>query len=71
MEDYRMSETKAVKLVDRFEVCDVCGYEGGFHIILERMDPEGVNNVRFRLKCPSCAQVFDLDLFCTTIDSPN
>jgi hypothetical protein len=58
-----MSDPKKVNLENKLEVCDVCGYTGGFHVILERTPECGPDEVRVRLKCPSCAQVFDLKLF--------
>jgi hypothetical protein len=60
-----MSEIKEVTLENKFEVCDACGYTGGFHVIFERTSECEANEVRVRLKCPSCAQVFDLNLYMT------
>jgi transcription elongation factor Elf1 len=54
-----MAETKKVDLKDRFETCPDCGYENGFHMILIK-DPHA-----FQLECPSCAQIYDLNLYCT------
>jgi len=61
-----MNDPKQVTFKDRFEVCNVCGYTGGFHVIFERTPDCGPNEVRVRLKCPGCAQVFELNL-CMTI----
>jgi len=58
-----MKAEKKVVLEDRFEVCDACGYEGGFHVIFERTPGAAPNQVHVRLKCPNCAQVFDLNVY--------
>jgi hypothetical protein len=54
-------------LVDVMEVCDVCGYDGGFHMLLERIKDGPPNDVHVRLKCPSCHQVYDVALMVSTI----
>jgi hypothetical protein len=48
-----------------FEHCEVCDYKGSFHVLLERVAARGANNVKLRLKCPNCAQVYDVGLFAT------
>ena len=48
-----------------FEHCETCDYKGGFHVLLERVPSRSVNNVKLRLKCPNCAQVYDVGLYAT------
>jgi hypothetical protein len=60
-----MSKVKKVELKERFETCPECGYENGFHIILINASKPSASQVKFQLKCPSCAQTYDLNLYCT------
>ena len=39
------------------EVCPSCQYDGGFHVLLRRI--EGDKNLKLYLKCPGCKSVFD------------
>ena len=48
-----------------FEHCEACEYKGGFHVLLERVASKGAHNVKLRLKCPNCAQVYDVGLYAT------
>ena len=48
-----------------FEHCDACEYKGSFHVLLERVSSKSANNVKLRLKCPNCAQVYDVGLYAT------
>jgi len=59
-----MQKVKKITIKQRFEECPACGYENGFHIILinDSKTPSSVMN--FQLKCPSCAQIYDLKLSC-------
>ena len=62
--DKQMSDEKKMALdaEKKFEVCPDCGYEGGFHILLEKVTTSGSENVKIRLKCPSCSKVYDFNL---------
>lgn len=40
--------------------CASCGYEGGFHVVL---DPAVGERVKVRLKCPNCYKMYDRDLY--------
>ncbi len=55
-------EVKQLPLGGELSVCAACDYDGGFHIILKRVTTTRGGCVRMLLKCPSCAQVYDLDL---------
>jgi len=54
-------EVKKVKLEDEFKNCPTCGYRDGFHSMYKRMN----NNIRVFSICPSCHDVFDLNLSLT------
>jgi len=44
---------------DSFEKCVECGYEGGFHCLLQRIDEdEQERNMELYLKCPNCATTY-------------
>ena len=60
-----MSVVKKIKMKDRFEICPGCGYENGFHIILVDESKTGRSSMKIQLKCPSCARIYDLDIYCT------
>jgi uncharacterized protein with PIN domain len=53
------------KVATSFEKCEVCEYTGSFHVLLERVSAKRANNVKLRLKCPNCRQVYDVGLFAT------
>jgi hypothetical protein len=53
------------KVKTSFEHCEACEYKGSFHVLLERVSSRGTNNVKLRLKCPNCAQVYDVGLYAT------
>ena len=57
------SEEKRIDVTSVFEVCETCGYTGGFHLLVERLNSEG--KVKLRLKCPNCGQVYDVGLAAT------
>jgi hypothetical protein len=59
-----MQKVKKIKIKDRFEVCPACGYENGFHIILINDSKARSSVMNFQLKCPNCAQTYDLKLSC-------
>ncbi len=61
----RMTESKKVDFKERFETCPDCGYENGFHMILIKDPHARLSEMKFQLKCPSCAQIYDLNLYCT------
>ena len=60
-----MSTVEKREIKERFEICPACGYENGFHMILVNDSPAQPSEMKFQLKCPSCAQVYDLNLYCT------
>jgi len=60
-----MTTVKKVEIKERFEVCPECGYENGFHMILLNDYQARRSAMKFQLKCPSCAQIYDLNLYCT------
>jgi hypothetical protein len=60
-----MNTVKKIKIKDRFEVCPGYGYENGFHIIMINESKARSSAMKFQLKCPSCAQTYDLNLYCT------
>ncbi len=45
-----------------FEHCSECEYKGSFHVLLQRVSGQGPCNVKLRLKCPNCEQVYDVGL---------
>lgn len=59
-----MSKVKKVNFEERFEVCPECGYKDGFHIILIKESTAHSSEMKFQLKCPNCAQIYDLNLYC-------
>jgi hypothetical protein len=61
-----MTETKKVDFKEQFETCPDCGYENGFHMILIKDPHARPSEMKFQLKCPSCAQIYDLSLYCIT-----
>ena len=61
-----MSTVKQVGFEERFETCPECGYENGFHMILIKDPHAHSSEMKFQLKCPSCSQIYDQNLFCIT-----
>ena len=61
-----MSQVKKATFEERFETCPACGYKDGFHIILFKESTASSSEMKFQLKCPSCAQIYDLNLYCST-----
>ena len=45
-----------VKVEDEFKICPLCGYEDGFHSMLQSEGEE----MKWLFICPSCHQVFDI-----------
>ena len=60
-----MSKEKKVSFEERFDACPACGYKDGFHIILVKEPTAPSSEMKFQLKCPSCAQIYDLNLYCS------
>jgi hypothetical protein len=60
-----VAEVKKVGFKERFETCPDCGYENGFHMILIEDPHARSSEIKFQLKCPSCAQIYDLNLYCS------
>ncbi len=58
-------KVKKKAVVGTFEHCESCDYKGSFHVFIERIGAKNVNNAKIRLKCPSCEQVYDANLYCT------
>jgi hypothetical protein len=58
-------KVKKKDIAGKFEHCESCDYTGSFHVFIERIATKGANNAKVRLKCPSCEQVYDVNLFCT------
>ena len=55
------------RLIDRYEVCESCGYDKGFHILVAKLaTQQPPRNVKMRLKCPNCGQTYDLGLRVST-----
>jgi len=54
------SEFKAAEMNGQFRVCPECGYERGFHLVLERTGRP--NEAKLLLICPNCGVGFDLGL---------
>ena len=46
-----------------FDTCDECGYKKGFHIFVEPI--KFSDKVALKLKCPNCAQTYDIGLSST------
>ena len=59
-----MAKAKRVDFKERFETCPDCGYENGFHMILIKDSNINSSEMKFQLKCPSCAQIYDRNLYC-------
>ena len=51
-------EVKKVQFEDEFKNCPTCGYRDGFHSMYKRLN----GDVRIFSICPSCHDVFDLNL---------
>jgi hypothetical protein len=60
-----MAKVQKTSFEERFEVCPACGYKDGFHIILIKEPTTPSLEMKFQLKCPSCAQIYDLNLYCS------
>lgn len=43
---------------DTFRTCPICGYNDGFHTMLQRDKAEDL--VRWLFICPSCHEIFDI-----------
>ena len=54
-----MQPARTQEIDDSFEVCSECGYEGGFHCLLQRLvERGGGRNLELYLKCPNCATTY-------------
>ena len=51
-------EVKKVEMGQEFKVCPTCGYRDGFHSMFKRDKKQ----LRIFCICPSCHDIFDLDL---------
>ena len=51
-------QVQKVKLEDEFKICPTCGYRDGFHSMFRKADGE----IQVLCICPSCHDVFDLNL---------
>lgn len=51
-------DVKKIKLDKEFKNCPTCGYRDGFHSMYKRMNDQ----IRVFSICPSCHDVFDVDL---------
>lgn len=60
-----MAKVQQASFEERFEVCPACGYKDGFHIILIKEPTTPPSEMKFQLKCPSCSQIYDLNLYCS------
>ncbi len=55
-----MQPSRSTDLDESFEVCPECGYDGGFHVLLQRHADVGDAGLRIHLKCPSCRTTYDV-----------
>jgi hypothetical protein len=51
-------EVKKIQLDKEFKICPTCSYRDGFHSMYKRIDDE----IRVFSICPSCHDVFDVNL---------
>lgn len=58
-----MRQATPKMVVTEFAVCENCGYDGGFHVVL-RAGQMGLATGAFAmlLKCPNCKQEYNLGL---------
>ena len=56
-----MQPTVRQPVEDSLEVCPECGYDGGFHVLLERCSAVAGSNLRLYLKCPNCRTAYDVE----------
>ena len=47
-----------IVLEDEFRTCPMCGYQDGFHTMLQR--DKISDSVRWLFICPSCHEIFDI-----------
>jgi hypothetical protein len=55
-----MQPSRPTRIAGAWEVCSECGYEGGFHVLLERRSDVPDANLRLHLKCPGCRTTYDV-----------
>ena len=55
-----MQPSQTTQVENTLEVCPSCGYDGGFHVLLERRDDVPKTDVRLHLKCPGCRATLDV-----------
>ena len=55
-----MQPSERLTVEGSLEVCPECGYEGGFHVLIQRRDDVPDANIRLHLKCPGCGATYDL-----------
>ena len=53
-----MQEAEYVAVTDSLEVCPKCGYDGGFHVLLQRINNTRSTNLELYLKCPECKAAY-------------
>ena len=47
-------------VTDSFEVCPKRGSDGGFHVLLQRLNNTRSTNLEVYLKCPECKVAYKL-----------
>jgi len=57
-----LTEPSRPQWAGEFAVCPKCGADGGFHLVLERMHESTEPAAKAYLKCPSCKELFDIDI---------
>jgi hypothetical protein len=53
-------EVTTLKVEKVFKVCTNCGYKNGFHTMFERIGESA--SFSWKLICPNCEKIFDIDL---------
>jgi hypothetical protein len=51
---------------DILDICETCNYDGGFHVLLQRLRKNPPANVLISFKCPNCGQIYELGLAIST-----
>jgi len=58
-----MPQATHIEVCNTLTQCPQCGYRNGFHVGLQRVEPNGsARKYAVQFICPSCSTVFDIGL---------
>ena len=55
-----MEDSRDARLENELASCPECGYEGGFHVVMERREDVPDTDMRVHLRCPGCSVTYDI-----------